>query len=189
MIASARMYEWTPALSAMWRRLLAWAAARARVDLEIVQSRSVSLDEIWAREDMGCVFMCGYPYALRERRPELLCAPVPAPPRYGGQPVYVTDFIVRGESGFRALEDTFGGRIAYSTPCWRISCCCGLLAWRTGRSSSSSIGSTRPPPRATRNSGDALGTLIRGGWFVGASELFLMSQEAGATFAYQGHTV
>ncbi|MBI4628501.1 MAG: PhnD/SsuA/transferrin family substrate-binding protein [Candidatus Rokubacteria bacterium] len=114
MIASARMYEWTPSLSATWRRLLAWVAARARVDLEIVESRAVSLDQLWAREDMGCVFMCGYPYALRERRPELLCAPVPAPPRYGGKPVYVTDFIVREESGFRALEDTFGGRIAYS---------------------------------------------------------------------------
>jgi len=44
MIASARMYEWTPSLSATWRRLLAWAAARARVDLEIVENRSVSLD-------------------------------------------------------------------------------------------------------------------------------------------------
>jgi ABC-type phosphate/phosphonate transport system substrate-binding protein len=27
----------------------------------------------------------------------------------------VTDFVVRAESGFRTLEDTFGGRVAYST--------------------------------------------------------------------------
>jgi ABC-type phosphate/phosphonate transport system substrate-binding protein len=114
-IASARMYEWAPSLSTAWRRLLAWVAARARVELEIVESRSLSLDELWAREDMGCVFMCGYPYALRERRPALLAAPVPSPPRYGGWPVYVTDFVVRAASAFQTLEDTFGGRIAYST--------------------------------------------------------------------------
>lgn len=31
MIASARLYEWTPSLTAAWRRLLEWTAARARV--------------------------------------------------------------------------------------------------------------------------------------------------------------
>ncbi|HEU4371301.1 MAG TPA: PhnD/SsuA/transferrin family substrate-binding protein [Methylomirabilota bacterium] len=115
MIASARMYEWTPSLTAAWRRLLDWVAQRAEVRLEVVESRSVSLDELWAREDLGCVFMCGYPYALRERRPALLAAPVPSPPRYGARPVYVTDFIVRGDRSYRTLEDTFGGRLAYST--------------------------------------------------------------------------
>ncbi|MGH7325126.1 MAG: phosphate/phosphite/phosphonate ABC transporter substrate-binding protein [Candidatus Rokuibacteriota bacterium] len=115
MIASARMYEWAPSLTTAWRRLLEWVAVRSRVALEIVESRSVSLDELWAREDMGCVFMCGYPYALRERRPALLAAPVPSPPRYGGRAVYVTDFIVRADSSFRTLGDTFRGRIAYST--------------------------------------------------------------------------
>jgi ABC-type phosphate/phosphonate transport system substrate-binding protein len=114
-IASARMYEWTPSLTAAWRRLLEWVAARSKVAFEIPESRSISLDDLWAREDMGCVFMCGYPYALRDRRPVLLAAPVPSPLRYGGRAVYVTDFIVQADSGLRTLEDTFGGRIAYST--------------------------------------------------------------------------
>lgn len=114
MIGSARMYEWAPSLIQRWRDLLTWVAARAEVDLELTDSRSDSLDELWASEDMGCVLMCGYPYALRERRPVLLAAPVPSPPRYGGQPVYVTDFIVRAEGAFATLEDTFGRRIAYS---------------------------------------------------------------------------
>jgi ABC-type phosphate/phosphonate transport system substrate-binding protein len=115
MIASARMYEWAPSLVTAWRRLLQGVTARARVALEFVDSRSVSLDELWTREDMGCVFMCGYPYALRADRPALLAAPVPSPARFGGKAVYVTDFIVCADGPHQWLEDTFGGTIAYST--------------------------------------------------------------------------
>jgi ABC-type phosphate/phosphonate transport system substrate-binding protein len=109
------MYEWTPSLAAAWRGLLGWAAARAGVALQIMTSPSVSLDELWARDDLGCVLMCGYPYALRERRPALLAAPVPSPPRYGGRAAYVTDFVVRAESSLVTIEDALGGRIAYSS--------------------------------------------------------------------------
>jgi ABC-type phosphate/phosphonate transport system substrate-binding protein len=115
MIASARMYEWAPSLIDAWRRLLEGVARQARVDLEFLESRAVSLDELWSRQDMGCVFMCGYPYALRADRPALLAAPVPSPPRYGGRPVYLTDFIVRADAPYATLEDTFGRRFAYST--------------------------------------------------------------------------
>jgi ABC-type phosphate/phosphonate transport system substrate-binding protein len=113
-IASARLYEWAPSLTTAWRRLLEWTAARAGVGLEWLDSRSVSLDELWSREDLGCVFMCGYPWALASRRPALLAAPVPSPARFGGRAVYVSDFIVRADSGYRTLADTLGGRIAYS---------------------------------------------------------------------------
>lgn len=115
MIASARMYEWTPSLVTAWRRLLEAVAARARVALDVLDTRATSLDELWSREDMGCVFMCGYPYALRARRPALLAAPVPSPARYGAKPLYMTDFVVCAGGPHRRIEDTFGGRIAYST--------------------------------------------------------------------------
>jgi ABC-type phosphate/phosphonate transport system substrate-binding protein len=115
MIASARMYEWAPSLVIAWRQLLEGVATRARVELEVPDTRSVSLDDLWARHDMGCVFMCGYPYALLERRPELLAAPVPSPARYGAKPVYLTDFITRADEPYHRLEDTFGRRLAYST--------------------------------------------------------------------------
>ena len=114
MIASARLYEWAPSLVTAWGTLLEWVAARAGVRLDPAPGGS-SLDELWSREDLGCVFMCGYPYALRARRPALLASPVPAPPRFGDAPVYVSDFIVRADGPHRRLEDTFGGRIAYST--------------------------------------------------------------------------
>jgi ABC-type phosphate/phosphonate transport system substrate-binding protein len=59
--------------------------------------------------------MCGYPGALRPDRPHLLAAPVPTPARYDGRPVYCTDFVVRDDSPYTRLEDTFGGCLAYST--------------------------------------------------------------------------
>jgi len=115
-IASARMYSWAPSVTRAWRRLLEWVSARAGVPLEVLdQADPLPLDELWAREDLGCVFMCGYPWALRADRPDLVAAPVPSPPRYGNRPLYFTDFIVRADSAFRTLEDTFGGTIAYST--------------------------------------------------------------------------
>jgi len=116
MIASARMYSWSPSLASAWHRLLAWVGKTARVDLSIMdQSDPTPLDELWARADMGCVFMCGYPWALRRDPPALLASPVPSPPRYGGRAAYVTDFIVRADSPHATLADTFGGTIAYST--------------------------------------------------------------------------
>jgi ABC-type phosphate/phosphonate transport system substrate-binding protein len=115
MIACARMYASAPSLSAAWRRLLAWVAARSGVAMEIIEhAHPALLDDLWAREDMGCVFMCGYPWVLRQRRPRLLAAPVPSPARYGDRPIYFTDFLVRADSPYRSLEDTFGTRLAYS---------------------------------------------------------------------------
>src|SRR5438034_11233985 len=115
-IASARMYSWSPTLTAAWRRLLEWVAARAGVEMKVLElADPYPLDELWARDDMGCVFMCGYPWALRRDPPALLASPVPSPPRYGGHAAYVTDFIVRADSPHATLVDTFGGAIAYST--------------------------------------------------------------------------
>src|SRR5439155_803312 len=115
-IASARMYAWSPSLAAAWQRLLEWIARAAGVELAVIdQSTPTNLDELWARQDMGCVFMCGYPWALRRDRPALLAAPVPSPLRYGDRAAYVTDFIVSAAGPHRTLEDTFGGVIAYST--------------------------------------------------------------------------
>ena len=116
MIASARMYSWSPSLAAAWHRLLDWVAARAGVPMTVMDHADPTpLDELWQRPDLGCAFMCGYPWALRADKPRLLAAPVPSPARYGGRPVYVTDFIVKADGPHRTLADTFGGRIAYST--------------------------------------------------------------------------
>ncbi len=110
------MYAVSPSASKAWRALYEWVAATARIPLEVIEHPyPAPLEELWAREDMGCVFMCGLPYARRDRRPQLIAAPVPSPERYGNHPVYFTDFVVRAEGPYQTLEDTFGGRFAYTT--------------------------------------------------------------------------
>lgn len=61
MIACARMYAASPGLTAAWRTLLEWVAARAEAPMDVIEhAYPAPLDELRAREDMGCVFMCGY---------------------------------------------------------------------------------------------------------------------------------
>jgi ABC-type phosphate/phosphonate transport system substrate-binding protein len=109
------MYASSPTLSAAWRTLLTRVSRSSGVDLEVIEhAYPASLDELWEREDMGCVFMCGYPWALRADRPRLLASLQPSPARYGGRPVYFSDFVVHTDSAYTTLEDTFGARIAYS---------------------------------------------------------------------------
>src|SRR5437763_345972 len=109
------MYSWSPTLTAAWRRLLEWVVAHSGGEVKVLElADPYPLEELWARDDLGCVFMCGYPWAMRAERPHLLAVPVPAPPRYRDRPIYFTDFVVRADSPYRTLEDTFGGCIAYS---------------------------------------------------------------------------
>jgi phosphonate transport system substrate-binding protein len=75
----------------------------------------------WAELDRGQIdvaFICGLPYSERHDRPgrpvELLCAPVPAAPRYGGRPVYFTDVVVRRDHPARAFADLRGAAWAYN---------------------------------------------------------------------------
>jgi ABC-type phosphate/phosphonate transport system substrate-binding protein len=60
--------------------------------------------------------MCGLPQSLASPRPALVAAPVPSPAAYGGRACYWTDLVVRADSGFATLEQTFGHRLALTTP-------------------------------------------------------------------------
>src|SRR5262245_33210211 len=56
-IASARMYSWSPTLTAAWRRLLEWVANRSGGALQVLElADPYPLEELWAREDLGYVF-------------------------------------------------------------------------------------------------------------------------------------
>jgi ABC-type phosphate/phosphonate transport system substrate-binding protein len=115
LVANARMYAVTTRVAAAWREVFAWASQRAGVDLQwIDHAFPAPLGELWSRPDLGCAFMCGFPFARSAAPPKLIAAPVPSPRRYGGKPVYFTDFVVRATADFRTLEDTFGGRIGYT---------------------------------------------------------------------------
>lgn len=115
MIVNARMYSATPQAKAAWNKLLGWAIRRARLDWEVVDyDAPAPLSELWARDDLGGVMMCGLPYSQRSPRPRLVAAPVPSPARYGGQPIYFTDLAVRANASYRTLEDTFGGVVGFT---------------------------------------------------------------------------
>ena len=115
LIANARMYAVTPAVREAWRTLFDWAARKSGVPLEYIDHAAPEpLETLWARADLGATFMCGFPFASAIRKPALLAAPVPSPPRYGALPRYCTDFIVRGDRPFARLSDTFGGRIGWT---------------------------------------------------------------------------
>jgi ABC-type phosphate/phosphonate transport system substrate-binding protein len=114
-IANARMYSATPAVASAWKDLLAWVLRRADLDWEILDYDAPKpLSALWARDDLGIAMMCGLPFSRREPRPTLIAAPVPSPARYGAQPVYMTDIVVRAVSPYRRIEDTAGAVVGYT---------------------------------------------------------------------------
>jgi ABC-type phosphate/phosphonate transport system substrate-binding protein len=116
MFANARMYSINAPAAQAWRALLQWVIGRAEVECEIIDyPPPMPLPALWARPDMGCAFMCGYPLALAAPQPVVLAAPVPAPAAYAGAPVYWTDIVVRAEAPYGQLTDILGGRFAYTT--------------------------------------------------------------------------
>ena len=115
LVANARMYAVTPAVKAAWRHLFDWAAKESGVPLSYIDHAAPApLEALWARGDLGAAFMCGFPFASAAVRPLVLAAPIPSPPRYGGKACYCTDLVVRADSAFVQLSDTFGGRIGWT---------------------------------------------------------------------------
>jgi ABC-type phosphate/phosphonate transport system substrate-binding protein len=111
------MYAVTPTVAQAWRSLLTWVIERAQVRCEVIEYPSPQpLPALWSRDDMGCAFMCGYPFAHANPQPVILAAPVPSPPAYRGRPVYWTNVVARSDGPLRTIEDTFGKRMAFTTP-------------------------------------------------------------------------
>ena len=114
-IANARMYAVAPAAEEAWRVLLAHVAEEAGVALSYAPYPAPQpLEVLWRRDDLGAVFMCGYPIALRLADVVPLAAPIPAAEWAGGRAVYRSDLIVRTGSSFKTLEDSFTGRVGWT---------------------------------------------------------------------------
>jgi hypothetical protein len=109
LVANARMYSTGAAQAAQaWVALLRWIVARAGGAWNVLDYPPPQpLDELWARGDLGCTFMCGLPYALDARQ----LTPIVA---YEGRPIYFTDIVVHRDAPFHRLEDTFGRRVGYT---------------------------------------------------------------------------
>jgi len=108
------MYNATPRSAAAWRALFGRVHADAGLEVEIVEHKwPQPIEELWSREGLCGAFMCGWPFASSGGSMRAVAAPVPALPRYGGEPRYCSEFLVRGESGWTTLEQTFGHRFGW----------------------------------------------------------------------------
>lgn len=95
-IACSRMYNLSPRISALWDQLFHWLADRSGVELEVIaHAAPAPLSELWARPDMGAVFMCGFPFSQLSpaERPQPLAAPVSLADWANGQPVYASHIV------------------------------------------------------------------------------------------------
>ena len=123
MIANARMYSVGPETAGLWRRLLAAVVERAGLDIRLLEhTEPAPINELWLRPDMAGVFMCGLPFSRSDPRLELIAAPVPSPADFHGLPQYWSEMVVRKDSTFQSIEDTFGGRIALTVPDSQSGC-------------------------------------------------------------------
>jgi len=114
-IMNARMYAVTPAVEAGWRALLGHITQEARVPLTYVPYPAPQpLEELWSRGDLGSVFMCGYPIALKLAPVTPIAAPIPRAEWAAHRAVYRSDLIVRQDAPYLTLEDTFGGRAGWT---------------------------------------------------------------------------
>jgi len=110
------MYNVTTEAVTAWEMLFDHVAKTSGVALNFIEYPApASLDKLWTRADLGCVFMCGWPYSVAKAKPKIIAAPIPVGSRYHGQAIYFTDLIVRKDAGYNSLEDTFGGRIGWTT--------------------------------------------------------------------------
>lgn len=115
LIANTRMYATTPASKAAWKRLFEWVLARARLDAALhAHEPPRLLSELWERDDLGAVMMCGLPLSRRPVTPLILAQPLPSPPRYAGRATYCSDLVVAADAPYRTLADTFGQRAGYT---------------------------------------------------------------------------
>ncbi|MBN8942165.1 MAG: PhnD/SsuA/transferrin family substrate-binding protein [Rhizobiales bacterium] len=114
-IANARMYAVTPEAEARWQALLGHVAEDAGVTFTYeAYPAPRPLEKLWSRSDLGAVFMCGYPIALKLADVTPIAAPIPDASWAEGRAVYRSDLIVRAGSPFQTLADTFGGRLGWT---------------------------------------------------------------------------
>ncbi len=115
LIACARMYAMVPGAAEAWRVLFAGVAVRSGIRLDVIDHAfPAPLIELWTRPDLGCAFMCGWPFVRGVADVVPVAAPVLADARAAGRPVYWTDLVVRTDSAACGIENLRGQRVAYT---------------------------------------------------------------------------
>jgi ABC-type phosphate/phosphonate transport system substrate-binding protein len=110
-------YAVTPRVEEAWKELLVKIGGEADITFDFLSyPLPQPQEELWSRSDLGCVFMmCGYPIAMRHFAVTPIAAPIPSAPWAQGRALYRSDFIVKADSHFYTLTDTFGRRLGWTT--------------------------------------------------------------------------
>lgn len=115
LIANARMYAVAPGAIAAWKRLFAWLIETTGVPLTVIDHAfPAKLDDLWRRDDLACTFVCGWPWLRLGLGHQVIAAPIPHGSYAAGRPLYRSHFIVRADSPHQRVEETFGGRFAFT---------------------------------------------------------------------------
>jgi hypothetical protein len=126
------MYAVSPAAAGLWRSLLMGIAVEAGLPIAWLEHAAPRpLEELWRRDDMAAVFMCGLPFAEADPQPTLVAAPVPSPAQFGGDADYWSEFVVRSDSTHRSVADAFGGRLALTVPGSQSGCAAALCYFQS----------------------------------------------------------
>ena len=115
---NARMYSVSEPTRRAWEKLFNWVIRQARVPSAewLAHEPPLLISEMWKRNDLGCAMMCGLPAARRQPAPILLASVIPSLARYQSQSIYMSDLVVRRDSPYEKLEDTYGGIAGYTVP-------------------------------------------------------------------------
>ena len=118
MIANARMYAVSPRAAELWRALLdvlieAGAAADRLDRASAARYPSRSFGRGATKQRYSCA---DCPSRAPSRNPSPLPPRYPRPSNSADAPRYWSDLVVRTDSAFHELRDTFGHRIAFTSP-------------------------------------------------------------------------
>lgn len=108
LVACSRMYNGSPRIRALWDTLFGRLAEQAGLRLDILaHGAPAPLSELWQRDDLGAVFMCGYPWSRLPagERPVMLAAPVASAAWAAGRPLYASHIAVAADGPVRSVED------------------------------------------------------------------------------------
>jgi ABC-type phosphate/phosphonate transport system substrate-binding protein len=108
------MYNASPGAAAAWRRLFERVFADLALSVGFIEHGwPRPIETLWSEPQLCCAFMCGWPFVRAAPAMQAIAAPVPSPPQYASLPRYRSEFLVRGDSGWSALEEAFGHRFGW----------------------------------------------------------------------------
>jgi ABC-type phosphate/phosphonate transport system substrate-binding protein len=108
------MYAIAPGAAAAWGQLFDHLSATTGIALDqLHHAMPTPIAELWARKNLACTFLCGWPWAEDGFRRRGLAAPVLVEE---GAAEYRSRLVVRADSAFRTLTDTFGHRVGWTLP-------------------------------------------------------------------------